>query len=78
MTEEAKRLAEQINKHQQMQQWAGILHEQLLNQSFTEQLTYIQTLETLAPLHLTKEHLLEDIIEILEKLGKADNIPCTT
>ena len=47
LAEEAKKLAEQITKDQQAQQWAGIPHEQLLNQSFTEQLTYIQTLETL-------------------------------
>ena len=47
LAEEAKRLAEEINKEQQAQQWASIPHEQLLNQSFTEQLTCIQTLETL-------------------------------
>ena len=70
IAEEAKRLAEQITKDQQMQQWAGIPHEQLLNQSFNEQLTYIQSLETLALLHLTKQHLPDDIIEILERLGK--------
>ena len=74
LTEEAKRLAEEIRKEQQGQQWAGIPHKQLLNQSFTEQLTCIQTLEALAPLHLAKQHLPEDIIDILERLGKADNI----
>ena len=35
----------------------------------------IQILEQLAPLHLAKEHLPGDIINILERLGKADNIP---
>ena len=35
----------------------------------------IQILEQLAPLQLTKEHLPADIIDILERLGKADNIP---
>ena len=32
-------------------------------------------MEQLAPLQLTKEHLPGDIIDILERLGKADNIP---
>ena len=35
----------------------------------------IQLLEQLAPLQLAKEHLLVDIIDILERLGKADDIP---
>ena len=35
----------------------------------------IQILEQLAPLQLAKEHLPVDIIDILEHLGKADNIP---
>ena len=50
-------------------------HKQLLNQSFNDQLNSIQILEQLAPLQLTKEHLPGDIINILERLGKADNIP---
>ena len=49
--------------------------EQLLNQSFNDQLNSIQILEQLAPLQLAKEHLPGDIIDILERLGKADNIP---
>ena len=56
-------------------QWAGIPHEQLLNQSFRDQLNSIQILEQLAQLQLAKQHLLVDIIDILEHLGKADNIP---
>ena len=75
LAEEAKRFAEEIMKEQQAQQWASIPHEQLLSQSFTEQLMCIQTLGTLAPLHLAKQHLPNDIIDILERLGKADNIP---
>ena len=75
MAEEAKHLAKEIRKEQEVQQWAGIPHEHLLNQSFTDQLSCIQTLETLAPLKLAKQHLPEDIIDILERLGKADNIP---
>ena len=35
----------------------------------------IQILEQLAPLELAKQHLPADIIDILECLGKADNIP---
>ena len=35
----------------------------------------IQILEQLAPLQLAKEHLPGDIINIPERLGKADNIP---
>ena len=34
----------------------------------------MQILEQLAPLQLAKEHLPSDIIDILERLGKADNI----
>ena len=47
----------------------------ILNQSFNDQLNSIQILEQLAPLQLTKDHLPGDIIDILKRLGKADNIP---
>ena len=57
------------------EQWAGIPHEQLLNQSFRDQLKSLQILEQLALLEFAKQHLLADIIDILEHLGKADNIP---
>ena len=53
----------------------GSPHEKLLNQSFQDQLNSLQILEQLAPLELAKQHLLDDIIDILEHLGKADNIP---
>ena len=46
-----------------------------MNQSFNNQLNSIQILEQLAPLQLAKEHLPGDIVDILERLGKADNIP---
>ena len=46
-----------------------------MNQSFNDQLHAIQILEQLAPLQLTKEHLPGDIIDILERLDKADHIP---
>ena len=35
----------------------------------------MQILEQLAPLQLAKEHLPSDIIDIIERFGKADNIP---
>ena len=75
LAEEAKHLAAEIQKEKQAKQWAGIPHEKLLNQSFLDQLNSLQILEQLAPLQLAKEHLPSDIIDILERLRKADNIP---
>ena len=66
---------EEIRIEKINEQWAGIPHEQLLNQSFNDQLNSIQILEQLVPLQLVKEHLPGDIVDILERLGKADNIP---
>ena len=74
LAEEAKRPTEEIRIEKINEQWVGIPHEQLLNQSFTDQLNSIQLLEQLAPLQLAKEHLLVDIINILERLGKPENI----
>ena len=45
------------------------------NNFLTDQLNSIQILEQLAPLQLTKDHLPGDIIDILERLGRADHIP---
>ena len=75
MAEEAKCLVEEIRIEKLNEQWVGIPHEKLLNQSFQDQLNSLQILEQLAPLELAKQHLLADIIDILECLGKADNIP---
>ena len=75
LAEEAKHLAEEIRIKKLNEQWASIPHEQLLNQLFTDQLNSIQILEQLVPLQLAKEHLPVDIVDILEHLGKADNIP---
>ena len=75
LVEEAKRIAEEIRIEKINEQWARILCEQLLNQSFTNQLNSIQILEQLVPLQLTKDHLPGDIVDILERLGKVDNIP---
>ena len=75
LAKEAKRITEEIRIEKITEQWAGIPREQLLNQSFNNQLNSIQILEQLAPLQLAKEHLRGDIIDILERLGKTDNIP---
>ena len=74
LTEEAKRITEEIRIEKINEQWAGIPHKQLLNQSFNDQFNSIQILEQLAPFQLAKEHLPGDIVDILERLGKADNI----
>ena len=71
LAEEAKRLVEEIHIEKLNEQWASIPHEKLLNQSFRDQLN----LEQLAPFELAKQHLPVNIIDILEHLGKADNIP---
>ena len=75
LAKEAKCLAEEIQKEKQVEQWAGIPHEILLNQSFLDQLNLLQIQEQLAPLQLAKDHLPSDIIDILQRFGKADNIP---
>ena len=49
LAEEAKHLAEEIRIKKLNEQWSGIPCEQLLNQSFTDQLNSIQILEQLAP-----------------------------
>ena len=51
---EAKRIAEEIRIEKINERWAGIPQEQLLNQSFNDQLNSIQILEQLAPLQLAK------------------------
>ena len=75
LAQEARKIAEEIRIKKINEQWAGLPQEQLLNQSFNDQLNSIQILEQLAPLQLAKDHLPGYIIDILERLGKADNIP---
>ena len=58
-----------------MSQWAGLPLEKSLQESFMEQLDALQSLDQLAPFTAAKDHLPADIINILELLGKADNIP---
>ena len=70
-----KKLAKEFQKEQITSQWAGLPPVKLLQESFVEQLNALQSLDQLAPLTATKEHLPGDIINILELLGKADNIP---
>ena len=72
---EVKKLAEEFQKEEITSQWTGLPPEKLLQESFMEQLNALQSLDQLAPLTATKEHLPTDIIIILEHLGKADNIP---
>ena len=47
----------------------------MLHECFVEQHNTLQSLDQLAPLTAAKEHLPKDIINILELLGKTDNIP---
>ena len=75
LAQEAKKLVEEFRKEEIASQWAGLPPEKLLQESFIEQLNALQSLDQLAMLTATKEHLPGDIINILELLGKADNIP---
>ena len=75
LTQEAKKLPEELCKEEIAFQWAGLLPKKLLQESFIQQLDALQSLDQLAPLTAAKEHLPGDIIDILECLGKADNIP---
>ena len=75
LTQEAKKLAEELCKEEIASQWAGLPPKKLLQESFIQQLDALQSLDQLAPLTAAKEHLPGDIIDILEHLGKADNIP---
>ena len=75
LAQEAKKLAKRIKEEEEASQWSGIPIEQLLNNSFTEQLNCIQTPQQIAPLHSMKDHLPQDIITILERLGKVENTP---
>ena len=75
LAQEVKKLAKRIKAEEEALQWSGIPVEQLLNNSFTEQLNCIQSLQQIAPLHSAKDHLPQDIITILERLGKVENTP---
>ena len=57
LAKEAKKLAEEFQKEEIMSQWAGLPPEKLLQESFMGQLDALQSLDQLAPLTATKEHL---------------------
>ena len=65
LAQEAKKLAKKLKEEEEASQWSGIPIKKLLNNSFTEQLSYIQVLQQIAPLHSAREHLPQDIIRIL-------------
>ena len=75
LAQEAKKLAKELHKEEIASQWAGLPLEKLLQESFLEQLDALQALDQLAPLTAAKKHLPGDIIDILSRLRKADNIP---
>ena len=75
LAQEAKKLVEEFWKEEITSQWAGLPPEKLLQESSVEQLDALQSLDQLAPLTAAKEHLPGDIINILECLGKVNNIP---
>ena len=70
LAQEVHKLAKELRKEEIASQWAGLLPEKLLQESFLEQLDALQALDQLAPLTAAKEHLPGDIINIL-----SDNIP---
>ena len=75
LAQEAKKLAKRFKAEEKASQWSGIPVEQLLNNSFTEHINCIQSLQQIAPLHSAKDHTLQDIITILKRLGKVENTP---
>ena len=75
LAQEAQKLAKELCKEEIASQWAGLPPEKLLQESFLEQLDALQALDQLAPLTAVKEHLPGNIIDILSRLRKADNIP---
>ena len=75
LAQEAQKLAKKLKEEEEALQWSGIPIKKLLNNSFREQLNYIQALQQIALLHSAREHLPQDIIRILERLGKVETIP---
>ena len=75
LAQEVKKLTEEFQKEEIASQWAGLPPEKLLQESFVEQLDALQSLDQLALLTAAKEHLPGDIINIVELIGKVDNIP---
>ena len=48
LEQEAKKLAKKLKEEKDALQWSGIPTEKILNNSFTEQLNYIQALQQIA------------------------------
>ena len=57
LAQEAKKLAKKIKAEEEALQWSGVPVEQLSNNSLSEQLNCIQSLQQIAPLHAAKDHL---------------------
>ena len=68
-------MAKKLKEGEDISQWSEIPIEKILNESFTEQLQYIQTLQQIAPLYSAREYLPQHIIGILERLGKVETTP---
>ena len=68
-------MSKKLKEEEEASQWSEIPIKKLFNESFTEQLNYIQALQQIAPLHSAREHLPQDIIRILERLGKIETTP---
>ena len=75
LPKDALKITDALHKEKQAVQWAGIPPEKLVQDCFIKQLNSLQLLEWLAPLHLAREYLLHDIIDILKLLLKVHNIP---
>ena len=75
LAQEAEKLAMKLKEEEEASQWSGTPIKKLLNKSFTGQLNYVQALQQIAPLHSAREHLPQDIIRILERLGKVETTP---
>ena len=75
LAQEAKKWAKKLKEEEEASQWSGIPIDKLLNELFTEQLNYIQALQQITPLHGAREYLPQDMIRILERLGKVETTP---
>ena len=75
LAQEAKKLVEELHKEEIASQWSGLLPKNLLQESFIQEIDALQALDQVPALTAAKEHLPGDIIDILECIGKADNIP---
>ena len=69
LAQEAKKLAKKLKEEEEASQWSGIPIEKLLNNSFTEQLNYIQALQQIRSmrlLHLINYITLHKIARLLK------------